>query len=130
MIAGYPEQVGKLLSAGYESVEDVLLAEREALGMDHCEAGWWLSKIWALPEPFWEISRHHHTSPNGKTGLEALVSFSCLLSSSLGFPAVSCARTQSPEAVLTASPAYRHVVLEEDLADLAEKARRALDSLG
>jgi HD-like signal output (HDOD) protein len=129
MIAGYPEEVSRLLSAEYESVEDVLLAEREAFGMDHCEAGWWLSRIWALPEPFGTISRHHHTTPAGGTGLEALVSFSCQLSASLGFSAVSCAGTETPEALLAASPAFRHVVLAEDLADFAEKVRRTLDSL-
>jgi HD-like signal output (HDOD) protein len=130
MLAGYPEKVNKILSADYASVHDVLLSERAVLGMDHCEAGWWLSKVWALPEPFWEISRHHHATPNGKTNLAALVSFSCRLASSLGFPAVSCAETEGPEALLAASPAYRHVVLVEDLPDLAEKAKRALDSLG
>lgn len=130
MIAGYPEKVCKILNANYDSVDDVLLSEREVLGMDHCEAGWWLSKVWALPEPFWEISRHHHDALNGKASLAALVSFSCRLSASLGFPAVSCADTESPEAQLAASPTYRQVVLVEDLADLAEKAKRALESLG
>ncbi len=129
MIAGYPEKVSQLLSTDYESVQDVLVAERAALGMDHCEAGWWLSKIWALPEPFWEINRHHHAAPNGETNLAALVSFSCRLSASLGFPAVSCADTESPEALLASSPAYRHIVLVEDLADLTEKTKRVLDSL-
>jgi HD-like signal output (HDOD) protein len=129
MVAGYPEEVSKVLSADYESVQDVLLAERAALGMDHCEAGWWLSRIWALPEPFGRISRHHHAVPDGTTGLEALVAFSCLLAASLGFPAVSCAETKSPEALLAASPAFRYVVLAEDLTDFAEKVRRALDSL-
>jgi HD-like signal output (HDOD) protein len=130
MMSGYPEKVCRILGADYESAEDVLLSEREALGMDHCEAGWWLSKIWALPEPFWKISRHHHKGPNDKTGLEAIVSFSCRLVDSLGFPAVSCATTESPQALLAATPSYRHVVLVEDLIDLAEKAKRALDSLG
>jgi HD-like signal output (HDOD) protein len=130
MVAGNPEKASKILSADYASVHDVLLSERKVLGMDHCEAGWWLSKVWALPEPFWEISRHHHAAPNGKTNLAGLVSFSCRLSSSLGFPAVSCAETEIPEALLAASPAYRNVVLVDDLTDLAEKAKRALDSLG
>jgi HD-like signal output (HDOD) protein len=130
MISAYPEKVRKILSADYASVQDVLLSEREALGMDHCEAGWWLCKTWALPEPFWQISRHHHAPPDGKSGLEALVSFSCRLAASLGFPAVSCAGTESPEALLAATPSYRYVVLVEDLTDFAEKTRRALESLG
>lgn len=129
MISGYPERVCKVLGADYESVQDVLLAEREALGMDHCEAGWWLCKSWALPEPFWQISRHHHAPTDGRTGLEALVSFACRLSASLGFPAVSCAGTESPEALLAATPSYRYVVLVEDLTDFAEKTRKAVDAL-
>jgi len=44
MVAGYPEKLGKVLSADYASVQDVLQAEREALGMDQCEAGGWLCK--------------------------------------------------------------------------------------
>jgi HD-like signal output (HDOD) protein len=130
MMSAYPEKVCGILSADYESIGDVLLSEREALGMDHCEAGWWLSKTWGLPESLWKTSRHHHTGPDGKTGLEAIVSFSCRLSDSLGFPAVSCAATESPQALLATTPSYRHVVLVEDLTDLAEKAKRALDSLG
>jgi HD-like signal output (HDOD) protein len=130
LILRYSEKVCEVLSADYESAQDVLLSEREALGMDHCEAGWWLSKTWALPEPFGQISRHHHAAPNGRIGLEALVSFSCRLSDSLGFSAVSHVGIESPEALLAATPSYRHVVLVEDLADFAEKTRRALDALG
>jgi len=130
LISRYSEKLCEVLSADYESAQDVLLSEREALGMDHCEAGWWLAKTWALPEPFGQISRHHHAVPNGSIGLESLVSFSCRLSDSLGFPAVSYGGTESPEALLAAATPYRYVVLVEDLTDFAEKTRRALDALG
>ena len=130
MIAGYPEKVIELLSADYESVEDILPSERAAFGMDHCEAGCWLSKLWALPKTFSTISRSHHEALDGQTGLEALVSFSCRLSTSLGFATVSCAGTESPEAVLAAWPSHRYVVLVEDLTDFVEKTKRALESLG
>ena len=56
MVAAYPEKVGAVLAVQRESLEEVLAAERQALGMDHCEAGWWLAKTWSLPESLLEIT--------------------------------------------------------------------------
>jgi HD-like signal output (HDOD) protein len=130
MIAAYPGDLCQILGAEHESQHDALLAEKGALGLDHCEAGWWLAKAWALPESLWEISRKHHNCNGGSASLVGLVSFSCRLADSLGFAAVRCKTQCTPDELLAGWPAYQSAILNGDLLNLTEKIKTALNVLG
>jgi putative nucleotidyltransferase with HDIG domain len=130
MIAAYPGTLCPLLRREYKSIREVLLAEKEEIGMDHCEAGWWLAKTWAFPEALWEVSRRHHHDDHDETAsLLSLVAFSCRLADALGFSATSCRDQLEPEAMLEQFPIYRNVVLGTDLVDLTTKVNMAVQSL-
>jgi HD-like signal output (HDOD) protein len=69
--------------------------EREALGIDHCEAGGWLATHWGLPEEVHNVALHHHSLPvPGTFDLVDLVRVAVLMTDSLGFdvapPTHSC----------------------------------------
>jgi hypothetical protein len=129
MVAAYPDKVGKVLSVECGSVEEVLEAERQALGLDHCEAGWWLARAWSLPELIMDVSRHHHSPQNGNGGVLPLVAFSCRLADVLGYPAAACRQSENAEG-LTECPLYGELVPEAGIESLAEKVKHALTLFG
>jgi HD-like signal output (HDOD) protein len=60
--------------------------EREALGIDHCEAGGWLARHWSLPESVHSVAVDHHGLPvAGTFDLLDLVRVAVLMTDSLGF---------------------------------------------
>ena len=47
-------------SAGLQTAEDGIAAEREALGVDHTTAGRWLGEKWNFSAELLEVIAHHH----------------------------------------------------------------------
>jgi len=79
MLSAYPEY-RPLLANTTGTTDELLVAERKAFSLDHCEAGRWLTKIWGLPEEFLEAAATHHQPVVGRSGDRAdLVRFACLL---------------------------------------------------
>lgn len=69
--------------------EDLMEHEREAFGIDHCEAGAWLAQSWGLPEDVQHIvNSHHQPLNNGTFDVPDLVKVGVLLTDSLGFDVV------------------------------------------
>lgn len=89
LLKSYTEEYSQVLTASFETAEQVLYAERAALNVDHSVAGAWLVKNWALPQPFIEICGHHH-DPIGRKDSELLcvVKTACGAADALGFTAV------------------------------------------
>jgi HD-like signal output (HDOD) protein len=59
------------------------------LGVDHCEAGLMLARLWNLPEEFANVAAYHHNADDKLyTGSTGLVRLACLISDSLRFEAV------------------------------------------
>ena len=59
---------------------DLLDFEREVFGLDHSEAGRWLSEKWNLPEEFRIIAGRHHDPCEGtEVSLQKLVHIGCRL---------------------------------------------------
>jgi hypothetical protein len=77
-----------LLEAATGSIEDLLSKERAAFNVDHCQAGLWLTRIWGLPQEFWDITSDHHdaltAAPEDRVGL---IRLSCAFADALGFRA-------------------------------------------
>jgi HD-like signal output (HDOD) protein len=82
-----PVEYGNLLASAQEKSFDVLEREREMFGMNHCEAGRWLTDAWKLPKMFGQVAALHHHPPD-KFDIVKVVSTACLMADALGFEAV------------------------------------------
>jgi len=70
----------------------ILEREREAFGIDHCDAGGWLAQSWGLPEEVQQAVKTHHDPPS-QTSFERidLVRVGVLLTDAFGFDVVASA---------------------------------------
>jgi HD-like signal output (HDOD) protein len=81
----HPREYAALLS-GPADGEGLLEREREALGIDHCEAGGWLARRWGLPEEICAAAANHHALPSPERfDLLDLVRVAVLTTDALGF---------------------------------------------
>jgi HD-like signal output (HDOD) protein len=72
----------------HDNVEAILTAEREACGMDHCAAGMFLCRVWALPAVFQEVASLHHRVQE-EMGICSLIHTACALADDMKFAAIS-----------------------------------------
>jgi len=108
LLKSYTDAYSAVLHGRFETMEQLLNAERETVGVDHSVAGGWLVGYWALPEPFIEVCEHHHESIcREDSGLLQTVKAACLLADSLGFAAIECAASCSYDETVRMLP--RHV---------------------
>ncbi|MGA9527231.1 MAG: HDOD domain-containing protein [Terriglobales bacterium] len=84
-----PAEYARVVAQGADQPRDVLAVERACCGIDHCEAGRTLVRVWALPEGFASITACHHVPDPAARETDSVVSLSCLLADSLGFGVVS-----------------------------------------
>ena len=89
----HPQEYADLLTAP-PADGDFLERERQAFGVDHCQAGAWLATRWGLPDDVRKVAAGHHNPPNmpavdhksaTEYALEDLVRVGVLLTDSLGF---------------------------------------------
>jgi putative nucleotidyltransferase with HDIG domain len=89
LLKAYAQRYAAVLNGTYDSVTDVLDAERALFQVDHCQAGLWLTRSWGFPEEFQAITAHHHacryTREEGALGVAGAA---CLLADTLGFQSV------------------------------------------
>ena len=72
----------------HDNLEAILTAEREACGMDHCAAGMFLCRVWALPALFQEVTSSHHKAMQ-ETGIAGLIHVACAMADDMRFAAIS-----------------------------------------
>jgi hypothetical protein len=105
-----PKQYANFLKSTKTKPCDVLAAEQELFGMDHCRAGRALIEAWRLPPELSEIAFQHHEPIWGPgADIVAAVRFGCRMADALGFEA---ARSIDP-------PTYEQLV-----GDLPEQERQ------
>lgn len=125
-----PIEYANLLSAAEEEALDVMERERELFGMDHCQAGRWLTQAWKLPKLFSDVaSRHHHTPPPGKFDIVAVIHRSCQMADALGFGAVHNPHPASFPSILQALPARERSRFKPDPERLAMDVATKITSL-
>lgn len=86
LLAGYGKDYAALLAKGFDSAAELLEAEREQFGFDHCEAGARLEQTWRLPAELADTTAAHHTEPERARTPAALVYTACRLVAAFGFP--------------------------------------------
>jgi putative nucleotidyltransferase with HDIG domain len=88
LLARDGEPYGHLILKQYENIDAILGAEHELCGMDHCEAGSYLARVWALPDVFHEVAEaHHHTKSHA--GITGLIHLACSMADDMTLSAVS-----------------------------------------
>lgn len=105
LLLAYPGEYAELLRNASRNALELLDCEREALGMDHCEAGRMLAAQWNLPADFQIIvARHHDPQSGSAVDLLTLVHLGCRLADSLGFWVVEPLKATTPEEIQAALP--------------------------
>ncbi|HXG33032.1 MAG TPA: HDOD domain-containing protein [Bryobacteraceae bacterium] len=87
LLVAHPEKYVELLQQ-LDGGGDALELERQAFGLDHCEAGEILAQRWGLPVEIQQAARRHHEAPNEGAGSDLLLWVSCQMADTLGFWAV------------------------------------------
>lgn len=95
---------GLIEKAAIEPAFDVLQAERDLFGIDHCGAGRLLAIAWKLPEVFVDITSRHHEPLSRLEDVVEVVRLSCLLADALGFAATPRQSMRSSQEVLAEYP--------------------------
>jgi HD-like signal output (HDOD) protein len=116
LISAYPALTAGAFGVAYPSNEAVLAGERQAFGMDHCQAGYWLMQAWGLPAEFQAAAAHHHGEEAAReTGAVGLIHASCRLADAMGMEAVRKHKAESLEDIALALPprAAAHNRLEQ-----------------
>jgi len=85
LITSMPQAYEQVVGRGADGPADLLRAERELCGIDHCQAGRVLVAAWGLPEAFLKITSCHHDPEHGAPGAASVLPPSCRLADSLGF---------------------------------------------
>ena len=83
------KEYAALLETHAGSAGSILQAERETFGLDHCEIGRQLIADWKLPRDLGDIVSLHHgpRQVDGAWAMSELISVSCRMADSAGFPA-------------------------------------------
>lgn len=94
LFVAHPRAYADLLTQ--PSQDDILERERQAFGIDHCEAGAWLAHSWGLPQDLEAVIAGHHQPPSGAAfDLADLVRVAVILTDALGFDILPPARAYS-----------------------------------
>ena len=98
----------RVVEAEADRPADVLQREREVCGLDPCEAGLALVRVWGLPAAFAEITARHHEWQYGANGVVSLVCPSCLLVDAIGFSVAKYRTHRSYNEILAELPEAAH----------------------
>ena len=105
LLSAHGGRYADLLARASGTNADLMDAERMLFGVDHCEAGEWLTRTWALPQEFQHTSRNHHRSTEGAPrDSDDLAACACALSQALGFRAAPLVDSEALEALLERVP--------------------------
>jgi HD-like signal output (HDOD) protein len=107
LLKSYASEYAPLLGESFEDVEQVLLAERAILQVDHGVAGAYLVKNWAFPKTFAHTCEHHH-EPIQQEDSELLqvIKVSCMIADALGYSSIQYTKPLSYEKILKSLPIF------------------------
>jgi HD-like signal output (HDOD) protein len=88
LLKAFPAEYVTLLEKSHTGTEEVIAAEIQLFGFDHCHAVDELCAVWNFPTVFSEIAVRHHEPVSGQgNSLLNIVRLSCQIADSLGFRA-------------------------------------------
>jgi HD-like signal output (HDOD) protein len=105
LIKSYAPQYDQILTPEYAASGEIIRVESTMLGIDHCHAGFWLTRTWGFPVGFCQVSAHHHDPVSAQhPELVQVVQVACMLADCLGFSAVRWSKSLSFEQILSHVP--------------------------
>ncbi len=109
LLAGSSREYEILLARPFDTPAQVLEAEREQFGFDHCQAGELLARTWRLPSSLSVVTGSHHAEITGpvEDNLIPLTQTACRLAGLLGFPSVRYCQPPDIEKILDGLPGHR-----------------------
>jgi HD-like signal output (HDOD) protein len=122
-----PKEYSLLLGSHSGTPDSILRAEADLFGLDHCAVGSHLIADWKLPNDFEAVVADHHTprSAEGIWGISELISVSCRMADTAGFPAFpGCETTPYPELLEELPPRERrlfHAELETLVVEVSSR---------
>jgi len=129
LAASMPKAYARIMESTPERPQDLLVAERELCGIDHCAAGRTLVSAWGLPEVFLEITSRHHELGGPGRGSSSIVPPCCLLADSLGFGLVPFRSPRPYSEVIAAFPEPARKAFPAEGDQLAADISQALNVL-
>jgi len=126
----WPQAYADLQSSTGDGSRDMLQREREAFGMDHCEAGNALGKAWNFPHELIEVMFRHH-APMDKTAFTLLtaVQLGCRMSDALGFGAGGAANPAGYEELIRELPEGQRQHFDCDPEELARAVAHKINTI-
>jgi len=118
-----PKEYALLLGTHSGTPASILQGERDLFGWDHCDAGCQLIADWELPPEFEAaIAQHHSPRTNdGPWGIAELISLSCRMADTAGFPAFPGCEATPYEELLEEVPARERRTFHTELESLVEE---------
>ena len=108
---------------------DLLEREREAFGLDHCEAGAWLAHSWGLPQDLEAVIAGHHQPPGGAAfDLADLVRVAVLLTDALAFDVLPPAHSYTLAEIRSMLPPAAQYRFDPDQEALTARITERLDT--
>lgn len=100
-----PEDYAAYLDHAPMSEQDSRERERALFDYDHCQIGYYLSKVWNFQPALGDVIAHHHDEVTASTPrYQALVKASCTAASMSGFHTVGPHRKWEPERIAELLP--------------------------
>jgi HD-like signal output (HDOD) protein len=125
LLAAEPKQYSELLASVEGTNEDMLLAERWAFRVDHCEAGLFLTKTWGLPQGFWLPCSQHHVAKNPTTPrCVDIIRLACALANAFGYKAAPMVEAELADALVEQIPVLGHPRVVSSLPILSQLLER------
>lgn len=101
----YPVRYSEFLMNPEPTSLEILDAERELFGIDHCQAGEILMSRWSIPTNLIVVASQHHDLPRGNDpGVLTMVRYGCRLADVLGFEVVRNGKRATYEDILAEFP--------------------------
>jgi len=125
-----PKEYSQLLSLHCGSPDSLLVLEREMFGWNHCEMGRQLVKDWKLPGEFEAIVAEHHSDRRsaGSWGMLELISLSCRMADTAGFPAFAGSEITPYPELLEELPVRERRQFYPELEGLVLEVARRIDA--
>jgi len=124
----HPEGYSALLTDA-DPATAMLERERNAFGLDHCEAGAWLAGKWGLPEEVKRVAATHHNPPDApEFHLEKLIQVGMLLTGVLGFDVSLPARQYSLQEIRALLPHAAQYRFDPDPVTMKARIAAKLDA--
>jgi putative nucleotidyltransferase with HDIG domain len=120
LLASDPGCYSALLDRAEAEPSRLCALEREAFGVDHCEAGATLMEHWNFPPALCEIAAvHHQPVAGGPVGLREIVQLACRTADSLGFQVAGPSPPFNVEDLLQSLPAFAHARIRGGAGEMA-----------